>query len=266
MKTYKMNADHPIKIDLGYVGENEVSEVAFNFGSWVNRYGEGTVQLLVQRCGDGLPYPVVLDIDGTTAIWKVSNIDTAKVGAGEAQLMYVVDDTIKKSSIFVFSVVRSLDDAGDIPEPYESILEQIEQQAQDTAINATRAEESAISASESASVASANAIEAEESATSALADAESARTSAINALNSENNAQASATSAEGFKNQASGFATASANSESNARTYKDQALNFASQAEASEEKARQYAKTSFAVVFTDVGSGNIKITKVHGGE
>lgn len=273
MKTYRMNADHPIKFTIGYVGERQVSDIVFMFNAWQSRYGEGTIALLIQRKGDTVPYPVILDVEDGKATWHISNVDTAVLGEGEAQLLYTVDGALKKSSVFAFDVVRSLDEEGDVPEPYDSLIEQVTEKVGTVTANAEKAEEMAISASESASVATTKASEARESEANALQSAQYAFGSAENASESESNARVSATNAHTSETNANTSevnartsATNAHTSEVNAHTSEENASASATEAEGYMNQAREYAESARPISYRDEDSGNIVIYRTYGGE
>ena len=133
-------------LSVGYVGETGARPVKFDFSAWATEYGSGVLQMLLQRPGDADPYPVVLDIDGTTATWTPDATDTAAQGQGQAQLIYTVGGVVVKNAIFRVLIAPSLGAAGDPPEPYEDWLERlltIAAEAQQSAIDAAGSAEAA---------------------------------------------------------------------------------------------------------------------------
>lgn len=168
-------------LSIGYVGETGARPVAFDFAAWAEEYGSGVLQLLLLRPGDANPYPVVLDIDGTTATWTPNDTATEKTGQGQAQLVYTVGGVVVKNAIFRVLIAPSLGVAGDPPEPYEDWLEQLTELAAETQQNALDAAESAEAAGTSAEAAAVSAGSAAQSALdaeSAQADAEAAEIAA----------------------------------------------------------------------------------------
>lgn len=148
---YSMNVENPCKLSIGYVGENIVTEVAFDYSAWKEAYGDGVLALELKRYGDTYAYPVVISTEGdSTSVWTIRDTDVAKNGRGQAQLQYVIGDAVKKSAIFVVDVERSLEETTDVPDPYEEWLDDIIRISAETAVNAQHAEESAESASASA--------------------------------------------------------------------------------------------------------------------
>lgn len=135
----------PGTIEIGVQGENEAEGVAFDVTPWVNEYGLGTAYIYNQRKTDAAPYFKELPItssDGVyTATWVYDDADTAVAGEGTCQLIYVKGDVVKKTAKYVTATGKSLGEAsGDIPDPYEDLLEaarQIYQDCHDQAVTAT---------------------------------------------------------------------------------------------------------------------------------
>lgn len=126
---------------IGRRGENLATRVRFPTASWVETYGDGTFQLLVQRPNEDTPYPAALVSDGDNICWDVTSADTAIAGLGKCELQYYVGDVLAKSVIYQTRVMESLDAAGDVPEPYESWVEQVLQAGADAQEAAEAAEE-----------------------------------------------------------------------------------------------------------------------------
>ena len=115
-----------LNLPLGRQGENAVTAVVFDFSAWATEFGSGTLSLSVQRHGDELPYAVTLTVSGTDATWTISDLDTAYKGTGEAQLKYTVGTVVKKSTVYKFTVYRSLGENGEYPSPGQTWQEEIE--------------------------------------------------------------------------------------------------------------------------------------------
>jgi len=129
---------------IGYVGEGGVTQVVLDFSAWAQAYGDGVVTLGVQRSGDPTWYPVALTVDGTTAAWLVSKLDTNVEGMGVARFAYTVGGAEKRSAVWQFFVDRGLQSPeGDAPDPYESWVERLEDLGAETLQNAQDAQEAA---------------------------------------------------------------------------------------------------------------------------
>lgn len=131
-----INVNRIPTIAIGYLGENIVTKITFNYSQWNAVYGEGTLTLIFKRNGDTLAYPVFLDHEIGTyeSTWIVTNTDVAKVGEAEAQLVYSVNgEAIKKSEIFTVNVKNSLENGETPPDPYQSWLDNVYEVADEMA-------------------------------------------------------------------------------------------------------------------------------------
>ena len=125
-------------------GENAITQVIFDFASWVSEFGAGVCTLLVKRSADDNAYPVALDYDGNTAVWLVSSTDTAYKGAGLAEFTYTVDEQIAKSVVFGFKVLADIGEPTDTPpDPYETWLDTLTNLEAETLQNAEDAAKAA---------------------------------------------------------------------------------------------------------------------------
>ena len=120
-----------LNLILGRQGENDVTEVGFDFSSWNTLYGSGTLSLSVKRPGDIIPYAVTLTINGDYGVWTISDLDTAYKGVGEIQLTYTKNSIIKKSVVYKFTVYRSLGENGEYPSPGQTWQEEMEEEIAD---------------------------------------------------------------------------------------------------------------------------------------
>lgn len=113
-------------INLGRQGENDITEIVFDYSGLVEEYGEGTLSCIVQRKKTDDPYPTVLTAEDHMATWNVSSADTAYAGTGKIQLSYVVDEQVKKSIIYKIKVEPSiLPTSEEPPEPIQNYLDQM---------------------------------------------------------------------------------------------------------------------------------------------
>ena len=149
MNIIKLDNNNTLRaVVIGRRGENDVTEVDFDFSAWAEEFGSGVVSLLVKRMTDVNAYPVVLTIDGTQAKWLISSTDTAYEGRGSAEFVYTVDEQIAKSVVFCTNVLPDIGTPTPTPpDPYETWLETLTDLAADTQQNA---EDAAGSASDAA--------------------------------------------------------------------------------------------------------------------
>lgn len=126
---------------IGRQGENYVTQLIFDFTEWYNLLGEGILSLTLLRPKETIPYPIELTINDTFATWNISAMDTALTGVGKAQLVYIIDNQIKKSTIYTIRVLASLDDGTEVPDPYDSWLTNLQQIAYGVKENAEQSEQ-----------------------------------------------------------------------------------------------------------------------------
>lgn len=183
----------PLPIFVGYERENDARGVAFDYSAWAEQYGDGVLQLLVQRPGDAAPYPVLLTAgDGLTAVWTPSATDTDVPGRGEIQLIYTVDEIVAKTAVLQVMIDRSLAAGTTPPDPYETWLEDLTELAADTQQNARDAAGSAADARTARTAAEGAADAAQDSERAAAGYATAAGNSADAASDSAEAASASA--------------------------------------------------------------------------
>lgn len=98
-------------IPLGVQGENRATQVEFDTRPWFREYPSGTVSAVARRYGDPAPYPLSLDVADGTAVWQVSDTDTAKAGEGAVELTMTSGGVRVRSLTFKTLVTASLTDA-----------------------------------------------------------------------------------------------------------------------------------------------------------
>ena len=146
-----------IPIFIGYKGENKARCLVFDLNDCVEEFGEGNFVISFIRHGDEQPY-IVTDTDQLdyTAIWEINSTDTAVEGYGMVQLQYIVGETVCKTAMYRTVTFDSNESAGDVPDPYENLLDQIAayaaqaQTAADTVSTAVSSEAAARAAADTA--------------------------------------------------------------------------------------------------------------------
>ena len=98
-------------IPLGVQGENRATQVEFDTRPWFREYPYGTVSAVARRDGDPAPYPLALDVADGTAVWQVSDTDTAKAGEGAVELTMTSAGARVRSLTFKTLVTASLTDS-----------------------------------------------------------------------------------------------------------------------------------------------------------
>lgn len=176
-------------IVLGKQGENHARKISFTDAKvWVNMFGDGRFELLHQRNGDSVPYPIELNTEDGVPYWCISSVDTAIAGSGECELRYIVGDTIVKSCTFTTEVAPGLVEGTEVPDPFKAWIDELIEVG-NAVIEASEG------INESIAIAS-------ECATSASNDAETADASCQAARFHAESAEASCTQAEAFANSA----------------------------------------------------------------
>ena len=222
-------------IPLGRTGENDVEAVSFDVKDWPDLYGTGGSFVLVhKRPGDTQPYLCATAVASSgRLVWVIKAEDLQFTGRGEAQLSYVVDSKVAKSVIFTTLISRSLEQEGDLPEPYESMIEELIAAAANITTDADRAAAAAQSAAtsegnaqtfqNSAAASAINARLSAQAAATAQGKAEDAQGAAENAQGAAENAQRAA---EGAQQEAEAAAQNAGNSAADAEAAQNAVENM----------------------------------------
>lgn len=125
MKVVNIDINRKNRIDIGRRGEGNVRKIVFDCTYFAETYGSGIAQLLHRRRGDEAPYPVLIEQDGNTVTWTVKESDTANVGIGEAELIWMLPDGNAKSAVYETETLRSLEEPGDPPEPWRAWVDDV---------------------------------------------------------------------------------------------------------------------------------------------
>ena len=132
----EFNACECTEIKIGRTSENDAEVVRFNVSGWPDLYGSGGAFVLVhRRPNEEQPYVCAASVaeDGWLE-WVIQAADVEITGKGEAQLTYVINNSVAKSAIFTTRIGRSLGQPGELPEPYENMIEELIEAAADIVI------------------------------------------------------------------------------------------------------------------------------------
>lgn len=114
-------------IPLGREGENNARRIVFDLKPFEEVFGPGVAQLIAKRTGEDAPYPVAIELDGSHVIWTVNSADTAIPGRyGEAELRYMVGETLAKSERWATTVIDALGIPSETPpEPQQNWVNEV---------------------------------------------------------------------------------------------------------------------------------------------
>lgn len=248
--TYVLGTDTISTIEAGVQNENDASCVKFDYSDWKEEYGDGILSMRIQRREDDDPYPVLLTVstdpdDGENVmVWSISDVDTAQIGKHKAQLTYTVDGVRKKTTVFLYRIVRSVVSGDTVPDPYDDWLEDLESMASDMlddgAAIVNEAKGYRNEASGYATAASGSATSASNSASDSEAYAKGTRGGT--AIDSDDPAYHK--NSKYYSEQAATSASNASDSASAANTAKESASDYAGQAYLSSESASGYASNA----------------------
>ena len=108
-------------LNLGYVGENEHTQIRIDSKKMFEQYPTASPSLTVSP-PEGESYPEVIERDGDLVIWTITDSDLIHEGSGEIQLSFTVSEVVAKSYIGRFRVSRSIVPTGEIPEGIDDFL------------------------------------------------------------------------------------------------------------------------------------------------
>ena len=132
----------------GQRGENLARCICFPLTDLQNEFGVGTWSVVFQRPGETTPYVVTDTAEvGAYAVWGLNDVDTAIEGEGKCELRYYIDETHYKTKIFPVIIRHSLGVPGEIPDPYQDLIDTISGLKADAEAAAAAAAQSAEEAS-----------------------------------------------------------------------------------------------------------------------
>lgn len=275
------------EIYIGKQGENNAVRVIFSLSHLFNieNISEYGFSVINKRPEEEIGYPVPIAVEDDNGVWVISNVDNAVSGFGECQLNCFKGDDLYKSITFRTKIDKSVDGTGDIPEPYENILDRMIEVYTDTVDaknGAESARDSAVEAkdtaneyahlarefSDEAHVYSLNAKDYSNSAKRYSEEAEQSRQYALEAEGSARNyseiAHGYALTAETQANDAGTYAGQSLQYKNDAVQAKNDAVSAKNDAETAQglaEDARDDAEDILEIVTSmlpvDSESGNI---------
>ena len=95
--------------DFGYVGENGVTEVCFDFSRWRAEFGDGDVRMLLILPGGTSPVEVQTEIRGGVVVHTLTAEELAVPGKCRVQVVYAANGHRAKSAIWDAYIQDSLE-------------------------------------------------------------------------------------------------------------------------------------------------------------
>lgn len=113
----------PVVIKQGEYGE----ELSFDCSGWIAEFGPGSVGWLIQRPYDSSAYPLPDVEDGNISTITLTETESEFVGKGLLEVFFVNDGQTDKriSHTFTFIIEPSLQNLGEVPEPWESYVDAV---------------------------------------------------------------------------------------------------------------------------------------------
>lgn len=238
-------------IRIGKMGEIPPAIVEIPIGKI--QWGAGRVEIKFHRAGDTGAYLAEhVEIDGSNALWYLSEADLCRKGAGEAQVVWYAEDGHRlKSDIYRVIVDRALEyDAGE-PDVWTGVCDRVAGYAGQAERAAESADTSAKSAQAFAAAASGSAGQASKECARAGQAAQEADQAAVAAAEKARLAEAAAEqagraaqAAEQSKAEAENAGTAAENAKTAAQTATEHAETAERSAAASLRRMEEQAGTA----------------------
>ena len=138
--TYRLEDLKNLRIDLGFVGENEHRMFRFDCLKAFEECPDAIPSLTVAP-PRGDMYPVIITRNGDYVEWVINDSDLVYDGNGEAQLTFTQDTEVMKTCRFGTKVEKSLVPTGTAPTPLADFITQAEtilQEVEQAEVNAPR--------------------------------------------------------------------------------------------------------------------------------
>lgn len=141
----------PTVVQIGRATETGVRELRFDASSWLRRWPDMEIAILPTAPGTPMKYPVVVRMDGTVAVWEISDSDTAQAGTGSVEIVGRCEGRqVVSASAAVIVLPRTPGTDGEAPDParpwVDEVLDaaaQVQKDAEWAADAANRAEAAA---------------------------------------------------------------------------------------------------------------------------
>lgn len=128
--SYKLDDLKKAVIRIGYVGENQHTQVRIDCKDLFKEYPDAAVSAAIVSPA-GQSYPKVATVDGSTVVWDVADSDLAAEGDGEIQLTFTEGGVVAKTAVARFNVYRSITAEGPAPDPVDDWLQEASEALED---------------------------------------------------------------------------------------------------------------------------------------
>lgn len=128
--SYKLDDLKKAIIRIGYVGENQHTQVRIDCKDLFKEYPDAAVSAAIVSPA-GQSYPKVATVDGSTVVWDVADSDLAAEGDGEIQLTFTEGGVVAKTAVARFNVYRSITAEGPAPDPVDDWLQEASEALED---------------------------------------------------------------------------------------------------------------------------------------
>jgi hypothetical protein len=107
-------------------------EISYDYSSWVEEFGPGSIGWTIQRSADPGAYPLVHTEDGSVSTVTLSETETAYAGRGMLEVFYVNDVETEKriSQTISFYIEPSLQNMAEAPSAWQSYIDMVHRDAE----------------------------------------------------------------------------------------------------------------------------------------
>lgn len=122
---------------LGYVGENEHTQIVVNCAIIFTDYPDATASIVVRPPAGDL-YHATITRNANRLIWEITSSDVIRAGSGQAQFTFENDGEVIRSIIARTRIDPSIEATGEAPEPLQNWMDQADAKAAEIAQDAAR--------------------------------------------------------------------------------------------------------------------------------
>lgn len=140
-----------MNVDLGVQGENLARTIEFDVTTFLGKWPDAKISLLVKRKRDTQPYVAVTNLKDNILYWPVTATETEFAGEGKLEIRVISGVVIAKSATGKFTVQASMTGSeAEMPEASQGWVNQVLSAGNEAATSAALAKQSAQIAQEAA--------------------------------------------------------------------------------------------------------------------